>query len=138
MIRRRGYPAEEHGNVQTPDGYLLDMHRIPHGRGNGHITNKPVVFLMHGLLCSSADWVNMGPDKSIAYQLADAGYDVWMGNARGNTWSRKHITLNPNRDSDFWEFRFVHHFYNELSMLLRGFRCVFVVGTKSGQSIYQL
>lgn len=126
MIRRRGYPAEEHGNVQTPDGYLLDMHRIPHGRGNGHITNKPVVFLMHGLLCSSADWVNMGPDKSIAYQLADAGYDVWMGNARGNTWSRKHITLNPNRDSDFWEFRFVHHFYNELSMLLRGFRCVVV------------
>ncbi|KRT85848.1 hydrolase, partial [Oryctes borbonicus] len=104
MIRRRGFPAEEHVNIQTPDGYLLDLHRIPYGRGNGGQKNKPVVFLMHGLLCSSADWVNMGPDKSIAYQLANAGYDVWMGNARGNTWSRKHLIYNPNRDSEFWDF----------------------------------
>lgn len=105
MVQRQGYPIEEHVNVQTEDGYLLDIHRIPYGKNNGHETNKPVVFLMHGLLCSSADWVNMGPQNALAYILADAGYDVWMGNARGNTWSRKHITYNPNRDSEFWEFR---------------------------------
>lgn len=106
MVERQGYPIEEHVNIQTEDGYLLDIHRIPHGKDNGNETNKPVVFLMHGLLCSSADWVNMGPEKALAYILADAGYDVWMGNARGNTWSRKHITYNPNRDSDFWKFRY--------------------------------
>ncbi|GJQ87639.1 hypothetical protein Trydic_g17464 [Trypoxylus dichotomus] len=104
MIQRQGYPVEQHVNVQTSDGYLLDLHRIPYGRGNGGQTNKPVAFLMHGILSSSADWVNMGPTKSIAYQLADAGYDVWMGNARGNTWSRKHIIYNPNSDSEFWDF----------------------------------
>ncbi|KAK9731502.1 alpha/beta-hydrolase lipase region [Popillia japonica] len=104
MIQRQEYPVEEHINIQTPDGYLLDMHRIPHGKNNAGQTNKPVAFVMHGLLSSSADWVNMGSEKSIAYQLADEGYDVWMGNARGNTWSRKHIILNPNRDSDFWDF----------------------------------
>lgn len=106
MVERQGYPIEEHVNIQTEDGYLLDIHRIPHGKDNGNETNKPVVFLMHGLLCSSADWVNMGPEKALAYILADAGYDVWMGNARGNTWSRKHITYNPNTDSDFWKFRY--------------------------------
>ncbi|KRT82468.1 hydrolase, partial [Oryctes borbonicus] len=79
-------------------------HRIPSGKNNSDQTDKPVVFLMHGLLCSSADWVNIGPEKSLAYILADAGYDVWMGNARGNTWSRKHITYNPNRHSKFWKF----------------------------------
>ncbi|KAI4471082.1 lysosomal acid lipase-related [Holotrichia oblita] len=104
MVERQGYPIEQHTNIQTEDGYLLDIHRIPHGTNNGNETNKPVVFLMHGLLCSSVDWVNMGTEKALAYILADAGYDVWMGNARGNTWSRKHITYNPNRDSEFWKF----------------------------------
>ena len=31
MITSKGYPGEEHW-VQTPDGYILGMQRIPAGR----------------------------------------------------------------------------------------------------------
>ncbi|XP_052754991.1 lipase 3-like [Galleria mellonella] len=107
LIRKYNYPIEVH-NVTTEDGYILEIHRIPHGRDNNNDPNvrRPVVFLMHGLLCSSADWVLMGPGDGFAYLLAEAGFDVWMGNARGNYYSRRHVRLNPNAifNTRFWEF----------------------------------
>lgn len=56
IIANRGYPVETH-TIQTTDGYLLDCFRIPYGRQSGPKPNKPVVFLQHGLLSSSADWI---------------------------------------------------------------------------------
>ncbi|KAG8230455.1 hypothetical protein J437_LFUL009944 [Ladona fulva] len=102
LIKRRGYPVESH-EVTTEDGYILTMHRIPYGLKDNS-TNRPVVFLQHGLIASSSDWVIMGPEQGFAYILADAGYDVWMGNARGNRYSRAHVSLNPDDDDKFWDF----------------------------------
>lgn len=62
MIRKAGYPAEAHV-VTTEDGYLLTLHRIP--GGNGSVP----VFLQHGILGSSADWVILGKGKALGMKL---------------------------------------------------------------------
>jgi len=111
IVAHRGYPVQVHF-VTTEDGYILEVHRIPYGRqgrGNGNGKQKrkhkarPVVFLQHGLLCSSSDWIINPTDKALGYMLADRGYDVWMGNARGNTYSRKHVNLSES-DDQYWKF----------------------------------
>lgn len=62
MIRKDGYPAEAHV-VLTNDGYLLTMHRIPGKSGS------PAIFLQHGVLGSSADWVLTGKGNSLGKEI---------------------------------------------------------------------
>ncbi|XP_053606911.1 lipase 3-like [Plodia interpunctella] len=106
LVRKYNYPLEEH-TVTTPDGYILGMHRIPHGRDKNNVPrDRPIVFLMHGLVSSSADFILLGPGCSLAYILAEEGFDVWLGNARGNYYSRRHTRLNPDSwfSTAFWQF----------------------------------
>lgn len=113
FVRHRDkYPLEEHF-VETSDGYILGLHRIPFSPklNNSHVKEKRVVLIQHGLECSSSDWVLAGPENGLAYLLADVGYDVWMGNSRGNIYSRNHTKLNPNRNK-FWLFD-----WHEIAML---------------------
>jgi len=64
-----------------------------------------VVFLQHGLMDSSATWVLAGPDNHApAFRLAEEGYDVWLGNFRGNLYSRAHSEYDPDYSREFWEF----------------------------------
>lgn len=115
-IEAADYPAEIHV-VTTKDGYILKLHRIPDpalqkdadysaeqlasSSSNGF---RGVVLLMHGLFSSAADFVITGPENGLAFVLADAGYDVWMGNARGTRFSRKNLNISP-KDPAFWDFR---------------------------------
>lgn len=102
LVLSKGYPCEEH-TVVTSDGFVLSLQRIPHGKNNKNTVNgpRPVVFLQHGLLDASHSWVINFPHQSLGFILADAGFDVWMGNNRGNTYSRTNVKFNPST-KEFW------------------------------------
>ncbi|KAM3956520.1 lipase 1-like [Aphomia sociella] len=94
LINKYNYPVEEH-EVETSDGYLLKMFRIPN--------DGPVMLLTHGLFSSSDDFFTIGSNNGLGYLLADSGYDVWISNARGNKYSRRHVRLSPSC-AEFWDF----------------------------------
>lgn len=68
---------------------------------------RPAVIIQHGSFDSADITVMNGPEKSLAFYLANEGFDVWIGNGRGNKFSRKHNKLNPDVDTAFWEFSWV-------------------------------
>ncbi|XP_061401980.1 lipase 3-like [Musca vetustissima] len=102
-VRLNGYPSESHF-VTTPDGYVLNLFRIPY---SNKLQNKdsyrPAVLLQHGMVSNSDAWLAGGPDNALAYLLADAGFDVWLGNARGNIYSRQNVAISTNNPK-FWYF----------------------------------
>ncbi|KAI5297321.1 cholesterol esterase, partial [Ascosphaera atra] len=159
-----GYAAEEH-LVQTKDGYMLGLHRLPAKRTGRDVVKsylnddpdvkaegpiecinfsrpssrcsdsdsasgsdsgsdsgsnsdsdsdaspspeggkkRPAVYLHHGLLMNSEVWVSItAAERCLPFQLVDAGYDVWLGNNRGNKYSKKSNMYSPN-SAKFWDF----------------------------------
>ena len=93
--------------MTTKDGFILAMQRIPRGREESEITApKQVVFLQHGILADATNWVMDSPTQSLAYILADQGFDVWLGNIRGNDYSKRHVKYHPYQ-WQFWNWRSV-------------------------------
>ncbi|OXA60491.1 lipase 3 [Folsomia candida] len=107
LIQRLGYPVEEH-NVTTADHYILTMYRIPYSNSSPPALGKIPVLLVHGVLASSVQWLWQPPDRSLAFMLADSGFDVWLGNSRGTSYSRGHTFLPSNDPNNltYWDFSF--------------------------------
>lgn len=111
LCRIFGYEAEEHV-LQTKDGFLLCVHRLAWKNGEeGKKVNsgprsikKKVVYLHHGLLMNSEVWVCLtDAQRCLPFVLVEKGYDVWLGNNRGNKYSKKSTRHSPTT-LDFWNF----------------------------------
>ncbi len=96
-------------NIETNDGYILHLFRIPASKEEiNYTTNnkkRQPILLQHGLLDSSDGWICNSEEFSLPFILANKGYDIWLSNSRGNKHSRLHKTISPF-DKEFWTFSF--------------------------------
>ncbi|CAH2096572.1 unnamed protein product [Euphydryas editha] len=130
-----GHPAIPF-QVTTEDGYILQLFHLPGEK-------KPPVLLMHGAIDTADTWLVRG-NGSLAITLANAGYDVWLGNCRGNRYSRRHVYLDPDNDPLFWEFSFHEHAVYDLPAIIdtildeTGSKKLNAIGHSQGNTIFYI
>eukprot|EP01133_Synstelium_polycarpum_P019085 gene19085-22852_t len=87
------------------------MFRIPASRYQPNpapyeSNGKPAVILQHGVEDIGTSWVvQENVYQSFGFILADAGFDVWISNVRGTTYSNSSVTLDPST-REFWQWSF--------------------------------
>lgn len=59
-----------------------------------------------GLSQTSDQYQKPEVSESLAFEMANQGYDVWMGNSRGSTYSLNHTKLDHRYDWRYWDFSF--------------------------------
>ena len=90
-IKQYGYELEENP-VTTEDGFILSVWHLQPKKPNGK-----VVFLQHGLADTAWTFFQL-KHKSLPFFLLQEGYDLWLGNIRGNIFSSKHATKKIKAD----------------------------------------
>lgn len=55
--------------------------------------------MQHGLADTAILWVINGKD-SLGFRLVQLGYDVWLGNSRGNRYSFEHQFLDIDNKNE--------------------------------------
>ena len=89
FIQSNGYKLEEN-LVTTDDGYILSVWHL-----KPTVPNGKVAFLQHGLADTAWCFFQLG-SKSLPFALLKEGFDVWLGNIRGNIFSHSHVSKNPD------------------------------------------
>ena len=110
LVRAAGYPYEAH-EVETADGYLLRLDRIPRAGA------AECVLLLHGVLDSSMGWVANGALGSIGFAAFDRGFDVFLGNCRGVP-PRGH--RRGDLGADYWDYTVNEIGTHDVNAMLRG------------------
>lgn len=116
IANQSGYIVREHV-VTTEDGYLLLVHKMEKPN-RPKVSHKGVVYFHHGLLTNSEIFVTGSlKEKNLPYLLVDKGYEVWLGNNRGNKYSRKHLKLSAS-DPQFWDFSLDEYAFYDIPAIL--------------------
>ena len=108
-----GYPIEIHRTV-TEDGFHLTMFRMQKG---GFLESRPVVFMQHGYSRNADSWFK-NKDHSLCLKLIEAGFDVWIGNNRGNKYS-VHSDRWEVTSVNYWEFSFQEMAQYDIPAMIR-------------------
>ena len=113
FMRNNGYKLEEHA-VRTDDGYILSLwHLIP------KTTTQKVVYFQHGLTDTAWCFFQLGA-QSLPFLLMKEGFDVWLGNSRGNVFSTKHKTKDSSdQKSGFFDFKLDDHVKYDLPATIK-------------------
>ncbi|VDD74551.1 unnamed protein product [Mesocestoides corti] len=138
IIESKGYWVKEYV-VATEDGFYLTLQRVAQ-KSKLSNAQRNVVLLQHGLLDSAHTWINNLANQSLGFILADLGFDVWLGNSRGSTYSQRHAYLQPS-DLAFWEFSWDEMAHYDLPAVINfivgvtGVDKIFYVGHSQGAAI---
>ena len=67
--------------------------------------DKPPVLIQHGDMDDGANWMSYYYEGlPLQLQLAEAGYDVYIGNNRGTNHSQERTDGLKPEDKEFWNF----------------------------------
>ena len=98
--------------VHTEDHYILTTFHVTGTKDGGRFTpTRESIFVQHSLAKDAASWLmsyrfpldlKYKAGKPMALQLADLGYDIFMGNNRGTPYSQGHETLDATKDKAYW------------------------------------
>lgn len=87
--------------VRTQDGFLLAVQRI--STKNPLTVAKGPAFLYHGIMQGGETWVLNPGDGSLAFMMANSGYEVWIGNTRSSNFTYGHLKYT-RKDKEFWNW----------------------------------
>ncbi|RZF38618.1 hypothetical protein LSTR_LSTR010717 [Laodelphax striatellus] len=120
IIKRFGYEVEAYEvftERRNQQNYYSQVYRIKGKNGEVPRVDLPPVLLMHGLMGSSSDFVFAGERLGLGFHLAKNGFDVWLGNFRGNYYGG--LKNHKEMDKIFWDFSFDEMGTNDLYAIIR-------------------
>lgn len=94
------------------------------------LVQPKVAYFHHGLLTNSELFLlGSEKNKNLPYLLVDLGYEVWLGNNRGNKYSRKHLKLSVS-DKRYWNYSLDEFALYDIPDTLRYIQTYYSHGTK--------